>query len=130
VSDPSDLDVLVSRALYEHLARHGGGQILLFGPEGKPHWAARVPLDEREQRAFRAALSGIKRLEKDHPKPFMSRHPNGDCVAAALDDREDLFVVLFADLPTEDLAETRIAAARADLAKAAERIRETSGSLA
>ncbi len=127
VNAPSDLDLLVSQALFEYLAHHGGGQVLLFGPEGKPFWAARVPLDEREQSAFRASLSGIKRLEKEHPRPFLSRNPSGDCVAAALDDREDLVVVLFADVRTQAAAEARVAAARAELAETAARIRELSG---
>jgi hypothetical protein len=40
--------VLLDAVLARLLARHGGRQIFVFGAEGTPFWAARVPVDPRE----------------------------------------------------------------------------------
>ena len=42
------------------LARNGGTQIFLFGPEGAPFWAARTPLEQRELKTLSAALELIE----------------------------------------------------------------------
>ena len=105
------------------IARHGGGQVFLFGPEGQPFWASRLPVQRSELTLLRDALDLIERLEAQLPRPFLSSDPGGRFVVAALDTTHDLYVVRFGG-PDRVAAEARVVAIRDDLADEATVVRE------
>lgn len=118
-----NLDAFVTGLCHRILARHGGTQIFLFGPQGEPFWAARVPVQQEELLRLSEALDLIEATEALRPKPFLARDSLKGFTIAALDDRHDLYIVLFDEGPSRPAAEARIAAVLQEMAPHAEPIR-------
>jgi hypothetical protein len=107
--------VLLDAVLARLLARNGGRQIFVFGPDGAPFWAARVPVDPEEIGALERALKLIERLEATLPRPFFAYDDAHRLLVAALDARSDLYFVVLDDRG-RDATAARVAAIRLDLA--------------
>jgi hypothetical protein len=116
-------EAAVHALLQRLLARHGGRQLFLFGPDGDPFWAARSPVEARELDVLDAALSLLERLERSRPKPFFSYDPDAGFLVAALDAVEDLYFVVLDDAGPE-VAEARVGILRGELAPFANVLRE------
>lgn len=110
--------------LHGLLARHGSTQIFLFGPDGAPFWAARTPLERRELTTLEKALELIEDTENKIRRPFIARDPAEAFTVAALDHRDDLYLVVVAEDPSSLAAEARVAAVRKSLEPVADRLRE------
>ncbi|MBI2389522.1 MAG: hypothetical protein HYV09_07990 [Deltaproteobacteria bacterium] len=89
-------DAFVVGLLHQLMARHRSSQVYLFGAEGEPFWAARMPLDESEIPLLSEAIDLIQAAEAEHPKPFIARDKEGRFIVGAIDATEDLYVVLVA----------------------------------
>ena len=91
-------DPILDALLRRLLAKYGGRQLFLFGPEGEPFRAARVPIEPDDFELFKGALCVIEELEATRPRPFFSVDARNRFIVAALDERHDLyFVVLLGD---------------------------------
>src|SRR5262249_3290651 len=110
--------------LHQLLAQHGGTQIFLFGPEGAPFWAARTPLARSELATLTSALELIEDTEQKVRRPFFARDAAGGFVVAALDHRDDLYLVVVAAEKDPASAEARAVAIRSSLAPVTDRLRE------
>ncbi len=44
----NDVDGFLAAVSHRILSRYGGTQIFLFGPQGEPFWAARLPVRPEE----------------------------------------------------------------------------------
>lgn len=71
-----------------------GGQAFLFGPTGEPFIAMGKRVTPSELALLRSALEFIEKQEAHHPRPLLGRDPSGRFVLTALDEREDLWVVV------------------------------------
>ena len=85
-----DLDARVRKTL----SMLDGGQAFLFGPAGEPFIALGKRVTSAELALLRSALELIEKLDAKHPRPFVGRDPHGHFVLTALDEREDLWVVV------------------------------------
>jgi hypothetical protein len=96
------------------LARYGGRQIFVFGAEGSPFWAARLPVEPEELGYLERALELIERLEVTLPKPFFAFDDEYRLLVAALDAQSDLYFVVLED-SGQEAAAARVAAIRLEL---------------
>jgi len=94
------------------LARPGGRQIFVFGPEGEPFWSA-YPVTTSDIDKLDAAIQLLESLEKTHTRPFFDFDHERNVLVAALDEAEDLYFVVLEALYPE------AAVARAQLFRAA-----------
>ena len=121
---PTVTDAFLTGLLHRLMARHGGTQVFLFGGEGDPFWAARTPLSHSELRLLGEAVDLLQSIEGTRPKPFVGHDASGRFTVAALDAKEDLYVVVVADGPDRAVAEARVVAMRSGLADVADPIRQ------
>jgi hypothetical protein len=108
---------LIEAVLSRMRARQQWQQIYVFGAEGEPFWAAKMPLQEWELPLFSEALDLIADVEPSRPKPFIAHDSLGRFIVGALDMREELYVVLVP--PAGEAAsacEDAVARAREELA--------------
>jgi hypothetical protein len=98
------------------IARFGGRQIFLFGPTGTPFWAARAPVSEADYNRLDVALALLERTEQERPRPFFAHDAANNLVVAALDEREDLYVVVLHDEVDPAPAEMRVGVLRQEFA--------------
>ena len=106
---PQEPTPIVDRLLRRLLAKYGGRQLFLFGPQGEPFWAARVPIEPDEFTLFKGALRVIEQLEATRPRPFFAVDPRNRFIVAALDEAHDLyFIVLLAEHEPEPEPEAAV----------------------
>ncbi|MHB1847146.1 MAG: hypothetical protein ACYCWW_20165 [Deltaproteobacteria bacterium] len=117
-------DAFISAVLTRVLSHVGVEQLFLFGPEGDPFWAARIPLQHADLRLLLAALDLLESTEAEHEKPFVASDPNGRFTVAAFDANEDIYVVLVNDQATGLPAEARVSLAREAIRPHVSEIRE------
>lgn len=95
-SAPEDAESLL-RSLKRHLRedrlRTGADNVLLFGPEGSPFWAAKLPLDPAHLRCLERALEAIEAQAALQPRPFLGTDVEGGFSFGALE-RPELYFVL------------------------------------
>lgn len=106
-----DVDAFLAGLAHRVLSRYGGTQIFIFGPRGEPFWAARVPVRQEELLLLSNALDLIEATESLRPKPFLARDSLKGFTVAALDERHDLYIVLFDEGRTGPVVEARVAEA-------------------
>jgi hypothetical protein len=102
-------DELLVGFLHRMMARHAASQLFLFGPAGEPFWAARTPIHPWELTILSEAIDLLQALEADRARPFAAVDPRRRFHVAALDFREDLYVVVFDDGLEPKAAEARVA---------------------
>ena len=119
----TDPAVVLDAVLGRLLGHHGGRQIFVFGADGTPFWAARLPVVPEELGYLERALELIERLEANLPKPFFAFDDAYRLLVAALDARSDLYFVVLED-SGQEAAAARVAAIRVELAPYAPVMRE------
>jgi hypothetical protein len=118
-----DVDAFLTGLCHRILGRHGGTQIFLFGAKGEPFWAARVPVKQEELFLLSDALDLLEATEAHRPKPFLARDSLKGFTVAALDEQQDLYIVLFDEGPSRPAAEARVTAVLKELAPYVEPLR-------
>jgi hypothetical protein len=107
---------IVDTLLRRLLARTGSRQVFLFGPEGEPFMAARLPIERAELAQLNHALDLLERMEEAHrPKPFLASDAEHGLLVAALDEQEDLYVVMLETDPEPEPVEARAAILRQEV---------------
>ena len=99
---------ILSAVLGGSLSGLGARQIFVFGAEGVPFWSARNPVAPNDLLQLGHALTLIESMEDARPKPFFAHSPDHDLCVAALDNEEDLYVVVLAIDPDPAHAEARL----------------------
>jgi len=112
--DP-DPRAVVDAILQRVLSRFAYRQVFLFGPSGDPFWAARLPVTEKELALLGAGTKLLERTEAERQRPFVALDVRRSLLVAALDEREDLYVVVLQDLSRGAPAETRVANLRSEM---------------
>lgn len=92
--DTPEPDTVLTALLQRLLSRYGGRQLFLFGPEGEPFMAARLPMEPEEFNLLNSALAMIERLESQRPRPFFALDNEHQLIVAALDEKQDLYFVV------------------------------------
>lgn len=113
----NDIDRFVASVLQQVLARHGGQQILLFGPEAEPFWCAHQPITGTQLALLRSALDLIEeKAEAGTDKPFVASDSAGRFRIAALGSDSDLYVVCIDDDAERPPSEASVGAIRDEVA--------------
>src|SRR5262245_49881390 len=109
----ANVAAVLNAVLGRVLARHGGRQMFVFGAEGSPFWAARLPVAPEELGYLERALELIERLESTLPKPFFAFDDAYRLLVAALDVQSDLYFVVL-EGSGQEAAAARVAAIRVE----------------
>src|SRR5207253_1810340 len=106
---------IVDSVLRRFMSRYGVQQLFLFGSSGEPFRAARLTVQRDEVGQLEFALDLIERMEVSRPRPFFARDSEHDLLVAALEDTEDLYVVVLGVSGEPEPVESRVALLRAEL---------------
>ena len=107
---------IVDSLLRRFLARYGARQVFVFGSTGEPFRAGRLPVEREELVGLQHALDLIEQMEAAaRPKPFFARDVENDLLVAALEEKEDIYVVVLGASDDGEPLEARVALLRAEL---------------